>query len=56
MNLKKEIIAKYGTQAGFAIVHDESPQIVSYWCKKEWERMSYNTKIKIEGYLKKGKK
>jgi len=52
MDLKKEIERKYGTRYKFAKEKEISPQLVSYWCNKEWLQLGYKTRERIKRTLK----
>ena len=47
MNLKEVIEKQYNTMYRFAKDNDLSPQKVSYWCKTDWQRLTYTTREKI---------
>ena len=47
MDLKKHIKDNYGTRYKFAKDNNIEIQSVYYWCSKEWDRLSYNTRQKI---------
>jgi hypothetical protein len=52
MDLKKVIESKDGTLYKFALHHGLKPQLVYYWCKKDWKRLNYSTREKICKLLK----
>lgn len=53
MDLNKHIKDNYGTRYKFAKDNNIEIQSVYYWCSKEWDRLSFNTREKIKGYVDK---
>ena len=47
MDLQKHIKDNYGTRYRFAKDNNIEIQSVYYWCSKEWDRLSYNTRQRI---------
>jgi len=52
MNLKEHIKKKYKSQYAFAEQKGLKASLVSYWCSKKWEHLTYKTRNRILNYLK----
>ena len=52
MNLKEHIKKNYKSQYAFAEQKGLKASLVSYWCNKEWEHLTYKTRNRILNYLK----
>lgn len=52
MDLRGRIIQTCGSVYAFAKENKISPARVYYWCNTDWEKLTWTTKQKIEGYFK----
>ena len=48
MDLNKHIKDNYKSKYAFAKAFNLTPQLVNYWCSKEWDHLSWNTKQRIK--------
>ena len=48
MDLEKEIKDKYVNKRRFAFAIDESPQVVQYWCKQGYNKLSYSIRCRLD--------
>lgn len=48
IDLNKHISENYKSKYDFAKKKNISPQLVQYWCSKEWYKLGYKTREKIK--------
>lgn len=51
MDLRERINEVAGTVYAFAKANDISPARVYYWCNTDWDKLTWTTRQKIEGYF-----
>ena len=51
MDLKQEIKLRCGNIHRFSQIIGVQPARVYYWCKTDWEKLTWTTKQKIQKYL-----